>query len=266
MLVFKRYQWRVYRCGASEVIPFIEPVIPTPYDDDANCDASQDKVQQINCKRCKLLRENEDDELSIPIQQTRYRPASIDDLSKQRINSWVAENIINRPNVDINTVQNDEERPASIDDLSKQRINSCVAANIINRPNVDNNNVQNDEEGRGMSSTKWEHERSLDNDEQTGKIDIGNEINDNSREKDTAKNQVHSSISNSYLITTQDHIPSQIQPTAKKRYPQRRCVLCKANGKPWDCRYYCKACFERPALCKSSCFNKFHCKLLITNQ
>ena len=207
MIVFKQRQWRVNGYGQSKVIPLNDPVIPEQDDD------LQDKVEKIDFKR---------DELSIPIHQKRYRP--------------------------------------SVVDLSKQRINSRVAENVINRPHFNNNNVQ-DEEDQGIPSTKWENETSLDNDESNRKIDFGDEINVTWWEKDNAKDQAQMSKSNSYLVNTQYHIPSQIQPTAKKKYPQRRCVICKENGKPRDCRYYCKACVERPALCKSRCFRKYHCNI-----
>ena len=54
------------------------------------------------------------------------------------------------------------------------------------------------------------------------------------------------------------HVPKRIPPTANKKYPQRRCVVCRKNGKPRDARYYCEACIELPALCKTSCFKKYH--------
>ena len=136
-------------------------------------------------------------------------------------------------------------------DLSKQSITSCADDHEINSPHVDINNVQDDEEVKRKSTTKWEHESN-------GIINFGDEINVNSQEKDNVKGEAHSSISNSHLFNIQEHFPSQIRPTAKKKYPQRRCVICKGNGKPRDCRYYCKSCFERPALCKSLCFLQYH--------
>jgi hypothetical protein len=219
MFVFKRCQWRIKRYG-SKAIPFNEH----GQDDD-----HQDKLQEIDFKRRKLIPENDyndddDDELTIPIQQKRYRASSIVDLSKQSVNN-------------------------------------CAAENAINRPHVDINNVQDDEEGKGKSTTKWEHETSLGGDESNGIINFGDEINVISQEKDNVKGEAPSNISNSYLVNIQDHFPSQIRPTAKKKYPQRRCVICKGNGKTRDCRYYCKSCFERPALCKSSCFLQYHCNI-----
>ena len=185
-----------------------------------------DKVHEIDFKRCKLLtgtdyNDDDDDDLSIPIQQQRYRASGIVYLSKQSIHS-------------------------------------CAAENEINRPHVDINNVQDDEEGKRKSTTKWKHETSLGSDESSGIINFGDEINVNTQEQDNVKGEAPSSISNSYLFNIQEHFPSQIRPTAKKKYPQRRCVICKGNGKPRDCRYYCKSCFERPALCKSLCFLQYH--------
>ena len=58
------------------------------------------------------------------------------------------------------------------------------------------------------------------------------------------------------------HIPTPILPTRKKKYPQRRCVVCRKNGAPHDTRYCCKACFELPALCKTPCFRIYHCNFM----
>ena len=56
-----------------------------------------------------------------------------------------------------------------------------------------------------------------------------------------------------------DHVISSILPTGKKKYPQRRCVYCRDYSTPRDTRYYCKACVNKPALCKTPCFAKYHC-------
>ena len=55
------------------------------------------------------------------------------------------------------------------------------------------------------------------------------------------------------------HTPSPILPTGKKKYPQKRCVYCRVNSTPRDTRYYCKACVNTPALCKTPCFESYHC-------
>ena len=57
---------------------------------------------------------------------------------------------------------------------------------------------------------------------------------------------------------TDNHVPTIIFPTRKKKYPQRRCVICRENDAPRDTRYCCKACFEVPALCKTPCFRIYH--------
>ena len=54
------------------------------------------------------------------------------------------------------------------------------------------------------------------------------------------------------------HVISSILPTGKKKYPQRRCVYCRDYSVPRDTRYYCKACINTPALCKTPCFAKYH--------
>ena len=61
---------------------------------------------------------------------------------------------------------------------------------------------------------------------------------------------------------TDHHVPTPILPTVKKKYPQRRCVICRKNGAPRDTRYCCKACFEVPALCKTPCFRIYHCNFM----
>ena len=52
------------------------------------------------------------------------------------------------------------------------------------------------------------------------------------------------------------HLLSQIPPTDKKKYPQRRCPYSRMNSTPRDTRYYCKFC--NAALCKEPCFREFH--------
>ena len=54
------------------------------------------------------------------------------------------------------------------------------------------------------------------------------------------------------------HVISSILPTGKKKYPQRRCVYCRDYSVPRDTWYYCKACINTPALCKTTCFAKYH--------
>ena len=58
------------------------------------------------------------------------------------------------------------------------------------------------------------------------------------------------------------HTPSPILQTGKKKYPQRRCVVCRQNGAPRDTRYYCRACAEVPALCKTPCFGIYHSNIV----
>ena len=61
-------------------------------------------------------------------------------------------------------------------------------------------------------------------------------------------------------IDTEHHTPSRILQKGKKKYPQRRCVVCREKGAPRDTRYCCYACVEVPALCKTPCFKMYHCK------
>ena len=52
------------------------------------------------------------------------------------------------------------------------------------------------------------------------------------------------------------HLPSQIPPTEKKKWPQKPCVICRRYGVRHDTRYYCKSC--NAALCKDPCFGEYH--------
>ena len=60
------------------------------------------------------------------------------------------------------------------------------------------------------------------------------------------------------ICTCQDsHSPSRIPPTERKKYSQRRCVVCRKHGASRDTRYYCETC--NVALCKTPCFEEYHC-------
>ena len=52
------------------------------------------------------------------------------------------------------------------------------------------------------------------------------------------------------------HVSSRIPTTGLKKYPQKRCVVCRKHGTPCDTRHYCPAC--NVALCKGPCFNEYH--------
>ena len=56
--------------------------------------------------------------------------------------------------------------------------------------------------------------------------------------------------------STQTHQPIQIPPTRLKKYPARRCVVCRKHGHPRDTRYLCTTC--NVALCKGRCFDEYH--------
>ena len=47
-----------------------------------------------------------------------------------------------------------------------------------------------------------------------------------------------------------------------KKYPQRKCRLCKKNGARKDTRYYCKEC--NIPLCKAPCFGDYHSKKMFS--
>ena len=53
-----------------------------------------------------------------------------------------------------------------------------------------------------------------------------------------------------------DHSLTQIPRTGRKKYPTKRCVVCRKYGARRDTRYCCKAC--KVALCKSPCFKEYH--------
>ena len=53
-----------------------------------------------------------------------------------------------------------------------------------------------------------------------------------------------------------EHSISRISQKGKKKYPQKRCVVCRMKGTRHDTRYYCETC--NTALCKSPCFKEYH--------
>ena len=61
-----------------------------------------------------------------------------------------------------------------------------------------------------------------------------------------------------FTISDHRHIPSPIVYAGKKKYPQRKCIVCKNIGARRDTRYCCKGCVGTPALCISPCFKKHH--------
>ena len=59
------------------------------------------------------------------------------------------------------------------------------------------------------------------------------------------------------MTTQREHFVSTIPQSGGKKYPQKRCVICRKHGNPRDTRYWCKECDV--ALCKQGCFAEFHC-------
>ena len=57
-----------------------------------------------------------------------------------------------------------------------------------------------------------------------------------------------------------NHVISRIPPTEKKKWPQKRCVICRRHGVRLDTRYYCNVC--NVALCKEPCFREYHCNIM----
>ena len=94
-------------------------------------------------------------------------------------------------------------------------------------------------------------------------INSGHEMD----ETDSFKHDVESESSRSdqsenniYDIKQSPHLPIQIPPTEKKKWPQKPCIQCRKCGTRRDTRYICSSC--KIALCKSPCFSEYHsCKL-----
>ena len=59
------------------------------------------------------------------------------------------------------------------------------------------------------------------------------------------------------LVLHKPHIPTCIPVTGMKKYPQKRCVICRKHGNSRDTRYCCQECDV--ALCKQGCFDEYHC-------
>ena len=53
-----------------------------------------------------------------------------------------------------------------------------------------------------------------------------------------------------------DHEPTPISATDKKKWPTRRCMQCKKHGVRRESRYYCQEC--NVTLCREPCFAEFH--------
>ena len=53
------------------------------------------------------------------------------------------------------------------------------------------------------------------------------------------------------------HTPSTFAPTAGRQRPQRRCVICTAQGVQRDTRYYCSHCANSSALYFPACFRNY---------
>ena len=66
------------------------------------------------------------------------------------------------------------------------------------------------------------------------------------------------SNSDDFTVSDHRHVPSLIVSAGKKKYPQRKCIVCRGNSARRDTRYCCKDCVGTPALCKSPCFEKHH--------
>ncbi|XP_069611178.1 piggyBac transposable element-derived protein 4-like isoform X2 [Ranitomeya imitator] len=54
------------------------------------------------------------------------------------------------------------------------------------------------------------------------------------------------------------HFIHAVPATSTQKYPQKRCRVCRKNGKRSDSRYYCPMCPSQPGLCVTPCFEIYH--------
>ena len=87
----------------------------------------------------------------------------------------------------------------------------------------------------------------------SGVTKLTREINSNDGDLALSKSKANLDV-----FTASDHVPSAIVSDSKKKYPQRKCIVCRRYGTRRDTRYCCKDCVGFPALCKSPCFMKYH--------
>ncbi|XP_068093018.1 piggyBac transposable element-derived protein 4-like [Hyperolius riggenbachi] len=55
-----------------------------------------------------------------------------------------------------------------------------------------------------------------------------------------------------------NHFPAPIPPTASKKYPQKRCKICRRSGVRRETRYHCPKCPSKAGLCLNPCFEIYH--------
>ncbi len=87
----------------------------------------------------------------------------------------------------------------------------------------------------------------------SGVTKLAREINSNDGDLALSKSKANVDV-----FTGSDHVPSAIVSDSKKKYPQRKCIVCRRYGTRRDTRYCCKDCIGFPALCKSPCFMTYH--------
>ena len=118
---------------------------------------------------------------------------------------------------------------------------------VFNKYRFNNQSINSETQYQDSSEVDIKHETTKQKPESSMRKD--DDFKNNRKQVDDTERTYH-------------HIPTPISPTRKKKYPQRRCVICRENGAPRDTRYCCKACFEVPALCKTPCFRTYHCKFM----
>ncbi|XP_068122483.1 piggyBac transposable element-derived protein 4-like [Hyperolius riggenbachi] len=60
------------------------------------------------------------------------------------------------------------------------------------------------------------------------------------------------------LRIREKHFLEPLPATASKKYPQKRCKVCRSHRIRKDSRYYCPDCPSKPGLCLKPCFKIYH--------
>ncbi|XP_068110989.1 piggyBac transposable element-derived protein 4-like [Hyperolius riggenbachi] len=65
-------------------------------------------------------------------------------------------------------------------------------------------------------------------------------------------------VSENVIRLEGNHFPTPIPPTPSKKYPPKKCRICRKNGVRRDTRYHCPKCPSKLGLCLNPCFEVYH--------
>ncbi|XP_068122239.1 piggyBac transposable element-derived protein 4-like [Hyperolius riggenbachi] len=65
-------------------------------------------------------------------------------------------------------------------------------------------------------------------------------------------------VSENVIRLEGNHFPAPITPTPSKKYPPKKCKICRKNGVRRDTRNHCQKCPSKLGLCLNPCFEVYH--------